>query len=519
MSTISHRDYLDVNELLTDFNNSCLRILDLHAPSTTKSSRIKHHPGWFDDSINDAIRERRRCERRWRKSNDTAHLAEFNESKQTVKDLVSNSKTVYYKDRLNNASCAKDMYKVVGELFNKDSRPIPDSDNPCALANEFGDFFIGKVNKIRNEVDSLSSCSSVGSVGSVDSSISCVYTVFHDSDITFCQFECISESDLQDVIRKCPNKSCSLDVFPTWLVKQHLELLLPNLTKIVNMSLTSGTFPQDLRRAVITPVLKKPSLNKNDLKNYRPVANLPFTSKIIEKCAVSQYTSHIDRHNLSEPMQSAYRTCHSTETALARVHNDFCRTLDDQKAVFLVMLDLSAAFDTVDSSILLQRVEDEFGITGPAKEWLSSYLEDRSCNISVAGVLSRDIKLTYGLPQGSVIGPVGFVMYTHVIGRVLRHHNLSYHLYADDIQIYIAVDPNKPGDVACAIFKLTQCINDINSWMIMNKLKLNPDKTEFFVMSSTHHQQKLQDLVLHINDVTITTSFSSVQVSHTLIHV
>ena len=144
------------------------------------------------------------------------------------------------------------------------------------------------------------------------------------------------------------------------------------------------------------------------------------------------------------------------------------------------MLDLSAAFDTVDRKILLQRVEDEFGIADTAQLWLSSYLESRSCGISVAGAFSQDIMLKYGLLQGSAVGPLGFILYTHVIGRILRLHNLNYHLYADDIQIYQTVDPKVPGDVACAIFKPTQCITDINCWMVNNKLKLNPDKTEFF---------------------------------------
>ena len=138
---------------------------------------------------------------------------------------------------------------------------------------------------------------------------------------------------------------------PTCIIKQHIELLLPNLTRIVNTSLSSGIFLQELRRAVITPLLKKTSLNKNELKKLPPVANLHFVSKVIEKCAITQYNKHIHIQKLSEPMQSAYKACHSMETALACVHDDFCRALDDQKAVLLVMLDLSAAFDTVDCKI------------------------------------------------------------------------------------------------------------------------------------------------------------------------
>ena len=147
------------------------------------------------------------------------------------------------------------------------------------------------------------------------------------------------------------------------------------------------------------------------MRNYRPVANLQLTSNIIEKCVVAQLQTHIDARNLAEPMQSAYRAQNSTETALACVHNVFSRALQYQKAVLLVMLDLSAAFDTVDRKILLQRVANEFGIVGTAQQllWISLYLDNISFRVTVDGTYSKDI-----LPQGSVIGPLGFVCFTHI---------------------------------------------------------------------------------------------------------
>ena len=119
--------------------------------------------------------------------------------------------------------------------------------------------------------------------------------------------------------------------------------------------------------------------------------------------------------------------------------------------------------------------------------------------------------MKYGLPHGSaVVGPLGFVFYTHTVGRILRLHYLSYHIYADDIQIYITFDPNVPGDAACATFELAQCVKDINSWMIQNKLKLNPDKTEFFIACSPPHEKRLQHLSLPLDGTT--TIFSSTEV-------
>ena len=115
------------------------------------------------------------------------------------------------------------------------------------------------------------------------------------------------------------------------------------------------------------------------------------------------------------------------------------------------------------------------------KQWIFSYLDNRSFRVTMYGTYSKDILLQHGLPQGSVIGPLDFVFYTHTVGRIVCHHQLLYHIYVDDIQIYLPVDPTVPGDVVCGMFKISQCVEDINSWMIRNKLKLNPDKTEFFL--------------------------------------
>ena len=135
--------------------------------------------------------------------------------------------------------------------------------------------------------------------------------------------------------------------------------------------------------------------------------------------------------------------------------------------------------------------------------WFKTYQENRSCRVSVAGEFSDNIELTYGLPQGSVIGPLGFMFYIHIVGDILRQHHLNYHIYADDIQIYTVVDPTVPGDSACALFKLTRCVYDIKQCMIKNKLKLNPDKTEFFISSSPYHQSRLNNLSLQLDDTVI----------------
>ncbi|XP_072018284.1 uncharacterized protein [Amphiura filiformis] len=153
---------------------------------------------------------------------------------------------------------------------------------------------------------------------------------------------------------------------PICLVKQHLETVASILTAIVNVSLSSGVFPAELSKAVLTPVLKKPSLDRNLLKsNYRLVSNLPFVmcvGKLIEKVVSTHVSNYINVYELSDPYQSAYKVSHSTETALTYVQNDILRAIDNQRAVLLLMLDLSAAFDTVDHGILLEWLAGDFGI-------------------------------------------------------------------------------------------------------------------------------------------------------------
>ena len=154
---------------------------------------------------------------------------------------------------------------------------------------------------------------------------------------------------------KSSKTSCDLDPIPTRLLSDHLDILLPVITQILNDSITSGTVPPDFKTAVIKPLIKKKSLHTNVLKNYRPISNLPFLSKILEKVILHQLSSHLNSNNLLSPHQSAYRPGHSTETTVLRILNEILTSLDDNKISVLLLLDLSAAFDIINHEILLSR--------------------------------------------------------------------------------------------------------------------------------------------------------------------
>jgi hypothetical protein len=157
-----------------------------------------------------------------------------------------------------------------------------------------------------------------------------------------------TQDEIQQIISKSPNKSCSLDPLPTWLLKKCSQQLLPLLTHIVNVSIATGHVPSDFKCAQIRPLIKKIGLDQNNFKNYRPVSNLALISKVIEKVVAARLDQHLMEHQLLEKFQSAYRAIHSTETALLKVYSDIADALDSGSNAVLVLLDLSAAFDTID---------------------------------------------------------------------------------------------------------------------------------------------------------------------------
>ena len=169
-------------------------------------------------------------------------------------------------------------------------------------------------------------------------------------------FQPVCENTIDNYISIASNASCESDPIPTWLLKQCKTALLPEITIIVNTSLKTGVFPNGLKHALVRPKLKKQNLDKNELKNYRPVSNIPFVSKIIEKAVISQLTQHMVKNNTLEPLQSAYRPNHSTETALLRIQNDILLDLDNKRGVILVLLDLSSAFETIDHKTAARKV-------------------------------------------------------------------------------------------------------------------------------------------------------------------
>ncbi len=253
-----------------------------------------------------------------------------------------------------------------------------------------------------------------------------------------------------------------------WL-KSVFDTVGPSVVSLVNASLSSGCVPAVFKHAIVQPLLKKNNLDSSILSNFRPISKLPFLSKILERVVFNQLKSFLDEFSMFENFQSGFKPLHSTETALLRVSNDLLLAVDSGNSAVLVLLDLTAAFDTVSHWILLSRLEECVGIKDIALKWFQSYLTDRSFSVHLGEFSSSAAPLSCGVSQGSILGPMLFSLYMLPLGYIFRKHNISFHCYADDVLIYL---PVKTSDKA-SFMSLLNCLRDFKTWLDQNFLCLN----------------------------------------------
>lgn len=467
-----------LDDLVENYYSELQSILDKHAPLCTQTITKRPNTQWYTDELREAKHERRRRERTWRRTKLTVHHELYREQCRTVNTLLFKARQDFFSDKI--IACGRDqkkLFRVTRSLMgDKGEVTLPAHDSKQELAENFNRFFTDKVSAIRMSILE----SRTGSPDSVDE------VPFNGEPLA--DFTPVTLEEVQRIVSKAPTKSCELDTIPTWLLKQCQDPLLPIITETINQSLTQSTVPSAFKRAIVRPLIKKPGLDKECLKNYRPVSNLRFVSKVLERVVSDRLESHISANGLHDTHQSAYRRYHSTETALLKVQTDILDALDKGSAVVLIMTDLSAAFDTLDHSILLERFRHTFGIRGGALEWIRSYLSERSQQVVIGESSSSECELEYGVPQGSVLGPKMYCMYTRPVGDIARRHNMQHHGYADDAQAYDVLV--LPAQWAVMSERIVACVNELQLWMDKNMLKLNQEKFEFIVF---HPRQQSLD--------------------------
>ena len=395
ISAINNTDELDI--LTTKLSESLKTVLNDHAPLQSMSLPNKSLVPWFSDEIRAAITKRRQLEKKWRNNPIEVNRQIFRQARNDVCHLIEKSKKTHYNSEIEN--CKGDQKKnympsLIVLCTRKQENKLP-TGSVLEIVDSFSQYFVTKIDTIRKKIieTSINSQTECNTATEAQKTCSSNLTSFHPA----------TEDEVKKIISKSKSATCELDSIPTNLLKKCLPTIIPLLTKIINLSMSSGTVPSTFKYALVKPLIKKASLDPENMKNFRPISNLPFLSKVLEKVILKRLSDYMSENNLHEVMQSAYKPNHSTETALIRIQNDILRQLDRRNGMVLVLLDLSAAFDTIDHQILLNRLKSKLGITGSVLDWFSSYLSGRSCAVSISQQTSSPSSCVYRVPQGSLL--------------------------------------------------------------------------------------------------------------------
>jgi hypothetical protein len=247
-------------------------------------------------------------------------------------------------------------------------------------------------------------------------------------------------------------------------------------------------FPDRCKKAIVRPLLKKKTLDPNDPSSYRPISNLSFVSKVVEKVVDARLTEHSNKFDLLPVFQSAYRPHHSTETAVVCILDGMIKAVDQGHIGALMLMDMSAAFDTVDHTILMDVLRRRFGVQGNALSWLAEFLNCRTQVVSAGQKESDSTTMFFGLPQGSVLGPKSFIQYADDAASIWEQHQLRHHFYADDMQGYAQ---GKPSEAQMIVSTIERCAADVSTWCASKRLQLNGNKTEIMWFGTTAGLRKI----------------------------
>ena len=289
------------------------------------------------------------------------------------------------------------------------------------------------------------------------------------------------------------SKSTGLDNIPARLLKDGAIVISKPLTVLINRSLVEGAIPSEWKHATVTPIQKSGSTT--DAANYRPISTLPVFAKILERTVHSMVYSYLQENRLLSKYQSGYRLLHSTSTCLTDVTNKILYNMDKGQLTGMVFLDLSKAFDTIDHDLMLNKLIS-LGFSDTAVIWFKTYLTNRSQSVYVNGVVSDPQSIPFGIPQGSILGPLLFITYINDLPSVST--NCDIQLYADDTLLFY--NSSSIEDIESC---LSADLSNVISWLDSNFLFLNYTKTKVMLLGTHQRLAKVNDFCVSANSATI----------------
>lgn len=452
----------DVNEMVNTFNSFLVALFDVHAPKKTCTIRERSYP-WITDTIKLMIRLRNEANDEYREYKTEGKKACYSELKSLVNVSLYREKSAYFTHNINHQ--ARDPKLLWKNLKNTLLPPKNDIELPLHLNNPDAicDHFL---NVPGNDEVSLSELT---------------YFEFSRHNSSSFTLKPTTQSNIARILNSVKSNAEGCDNININMVILTLPATLECITSIINRSIEIATFPEVWKLAKIRPLPKIP--NAADIKDLRPISILPVLSKVMEKVVSSQLVDYLEKNNILPDMQSGFRKARSTTTALLDVTDNILSAQDNGMCTLLVLLDFSRAFDCINIPLLLSKMTF-YGFDVDTVKWFDSYLNRRTQFVEIRHTdgsidVSSYRSVSRGVPQGSVLGPILFNLYCADITTNIK--KCSYHIYADDTQIYISF---KPHEYERALKDLHDDLERIVNWSKRNSLVLNPQKTKYMLFGT-----------------------------------
>lgn len=474
LSGVSWSKVLDnehVDDMINTFNIYILRLFNTHAPLKKKLIKATCKP-WITDTVLLMMSLRDKTLEKANKTKKESTKEYYKSLKNLVTSTVEREKTAYFQHKINqNINNPKILWNNIKKttlLDNACKASIPDHLNDPDIINEH---FLTLPN---SESDQVLVDFFVGSKKTANS--------FNLKPTT--------EEEVAKILLGINTNATGHDHINAEMLKLIMPEALPTITKIINKSIESGCYPQSFKTALVTPLPKSSAVDS--VKDLRPISILPTISKIFERVVQKQMVAYLHTENIIPDIQSGFRKMHGTETALLKVTDDIIAESDAGNSSVLVLLDFSRAFDCLDPSILLAKLA-YYGFSANTCKWFESFLTQRKQIVVTEGAngdkqYSKIGNLSRGVPQGSIISPILFTIFTADIVNIIEHTKC--HLYADDTQIYYSFDSNETPQ---AIEKINSDLDKIYAWAVKNSLVINPSKSKTLILGTKSQIAKVNN--------------------------
>ena len=451
-------------------------LIDKYAPIVTKTVKEKAKIPWMDEEFKSNRRKRRQLEKKWRKDKNEENRTNYLNQRNLCADMSISKQNSHYTKLVDEAgNDQKTLFKVANSLLDKgQTRVLPEHTDPLQLANEFNQYYINKIDKLRKSIPPTTRQTQEEGMR------------FSGEELSV--FEPTTEEELKEIIKSFGIKTSPEDPIPADVLNSVIDVALPCLMKLVNRSLSEGSM-ECVKSSVIDPTLKNLKLDSDVNKNYRPVNNLVFFSKLTERVVKKRTNKHMTVNALHSDNQFAYKQYHSTETMMLGISDEVLMGFEKNQCTIVVFLDLSAAFDTIDIDKLLEILQNEIGITGVALKWFESFLKGRTQRVRIEGELSSMLEIMFGTVQGSVLGPDLYSIYVRYQPKIFEKCTFKSTSFADDsngrktfaIEFQFNVCKNEVAEL----------LKEVMEWMNEKFMKINPEKTEILLLYPEELEEKI----------------------------